>query len=87
MELFFTKEELDIIYLQLSARRIDFEDQAVKAAQEKNFQGVKVCIDYADKIQTIINKALEMKNRKLDGFDSFIDPESCNSSSSVQRNF
>lgn len=53
-----TKEERDIIYFQLSARKEYFEEEMMKWAEKREMQEVKRCINAVEKIGGIMYKIL-----------------------------
>ena len=55
----FTKEEFEIIHLQLGSRRQDFNSLMIEAAKGGDQKRVIECAMYIDKLDKILNKCFK----------------------------
>lgn len=53
-----TKEEIDLAYYQLLARKDYFEEQMVEHAQSRDLKEVKRCYNAVESLQSLMNKLL-----------------------------
>jgi hypothetical protein len=52
------KEDMDFLYLQLTARKMYFEDDMIRWADEKDLSEIRRCMGAIDKIQEIQRRIL-----------------------------
>lgn len=57
----FTKEELDIIHLQLVARKQEYESMMMEAAEKGSTNRVIECVKYIEKMNVILSKYINNK--------------------------